>query len=321
LFFFAKTESRPTALALSHDGQDVAWGHSDASVEVLDVNTGDSARRFRVPGKSLIMLNASPDGGLISGSSDGKFTFWEPRKWKAVRTVALPGKSKLRAARVTANGSRAITLTESTDEISLWDLATCDRVRVLAKGLGFRDLALSDDGRFAMAGLVADAPRMWDLELDGAIRRLPMPVPVLSRRKQPTFLGSKLFGVGRTAVTIGRGSGRAMSAHDSTIILWDLTNGKSVRQIPCLIQMIQSLRMTDDGRLAIAAGATSTMSGAIQIFDIDTGNTVALAGLDSLVERFSISSNGRDVFVQDAVGALYCLRLMDSSRGDIQSKP
>jgi WD40 repeat protein len=315
LFFLSK-ESHPTALAVSHDGRYVVLGYADATVEVLDLSSGNSVKRFSAPGESVILLAANRDGDLISATSDGKFTFWQPETWTAVRTVALPGRSKLRGARITTNGARAVTVTES-KEISLWNLETCEQVRLLAKDLSLQDLALSDDGRYAMAGDVAGLLRVWDLKFDTPPRQLNMPV---LNKKRPGFWG--LLGnlaakfVGRTAVAISRSNNLAASVHlgsglNSIIILWDLVGGKWLRQIPCPKEMVQFVRLSDDGRRAIVAGATSAMASIVQIFDTESGNTLALAGIDLPITRLAFSADARDLVVQVADGGINCLRLIE----------
>jgi len=260
------------AAAVAADGRRVVFGsQSRSGQERLQVAELDRGREVVVP----------PGGGTPQRRlSDGL-----ARTLREGRTVT--------AVAVTPDGRRAVSSCDG-PELTAWDLAGGREPRVLAAGgaagapgSGFPAagaLAVTPDGRWALAGSFDGTLRVWDLDGPGAPRTLGHGAPVV-------------------AAALAHDGGRAVSAGaDGTLKVWDL-GGQADAAVPAPVgaASVTALAVTPDGRRAVSGAA----GGRLALWDRDAGWAArTLRSTGPLVLDVAVTTDGRRAAAATADGRL-----------------
>ena len=158
-----KNEGGIGYLAVSPDGNFVAWNGEAGKIHLYDVSAGKDARVLRLP-LAVDSAAFSPDSKtLATANGNGKVRLWDVASGEVIRDIA--------AGQTTATGSQSIafckdgeTLATASGQVKLWKVASGDGV----VALGPKDeyafcVAMSPDGRF-VAGGTNRALRVWDMK-------------------------------------------------------------------------------------------------------------------------------------------------------------
>ncbi len=134
-------------------------------------------------------------------------------------------------------------------------------------------VAISPDGRRAVAGGTDGLVRLYDVKTGKEIRR---------------FEGH----AGRVWTVAFSPDGRrcASGGFDQTIRLWDLASGREVRRFTGHDDYVRSLAFTPDGRFILSGGDDRLL----RLWDVDTGKAAgSLPGHDHFVWSVAISRDGK----------------------------
>ncbi|PID43685.1 MAG: hypothetical protein CSB48_04645 [Proteobacteria bacterium] len=207
-----------------------------ALVALSACDSGESpARTWKYAAQGILGADLSPDGkNALIGSIHHGGSFWDVAKgerlfnwnhkkgdYSTIRAVAISGDGK---TAITAEGNTLVVWNTRTGKpLAFWQ--TPDQV-VLVR--------LSENGRFALMGLMNNTATYFDLALGGGVLTLDHDDRIRALGLTPD---------GKYAIT---GSG------DFTAILWDLRSGKPVHRF-IHDNQIGSVAISPDGKYAFSA--------------------------------------------------------------------
>jgi WD40 repeat protein len=273
------------SVALSRDGSLVASA-GDEAVRVCETLTGKPRRGWAVRPGPLASVAFGGGGRLLAaGGEDGAVWVWDVGTGKEVRR--FPGdEDLLTLVSVTPDGGKVWALksgqTGNTLDATLagWDLDSGRRLPPLAlrprevEGLRSRDLiyfpwigAFSDDHKFlagsitlryGRAGLaLGDSIEVWELGTGQRVLQLKgQEVAPLSMALSPD---GRFLAAGYADKPDPSGKQRPL------MLLWDLSTGRPVRELPGHLGWVYSLAFSSDGR-RLASGAGD---GTVLVWDLE----------------------------------------------------
>jgi WD40 repeat protein len=259
------------SVAFSPDGQFLASGSSDFTVEGWNARTGESVGALAGNTGKVSSVTFSPDGELLaSGGFD-----------KTVRVWKLPDGEPFHAldhsdwvfSVAFGPGSRILASGGADKEIKLWNLKTGELLRVLTGHSHWvQSLAFGPDGRTLISGSADKTVKVW---------RLPQTDDPPLTFKHPDRVRSVAFGPGSRFVTSGSEGG--------AIKVWDLKTGKPVRSFAGYSGPVLSVAVDSDGQLLSSGGS----DGKIKTWNLRTGEPLEiLPGHPGGVESVAFSPDG-----------------------------
>lgn len=161
-------------LAFAPDGEIVAGGGMDTTVDLWDVTSGKMVRMLQT-GRATNVLSvafAPHDRTMAGGGWDGTIMVWDATTWEPVRT--LQGDVKIYSLAFAPKG--AILASGNDDAtVKLWDVTSGKLVRTLeGHSSSIVVVAFSWDGRL-LASKSADTIRLWSCETWETVAVLPTP--------------------------------------------------------------------------------------------------------------------------------------------------
>jgi WD40 repeat protein len=195
--------------AISPDGQQVAFGKLDGSVEIWA--TGKLPRVLQAHSNALAALEFSPDGSrLATAAKGGEVRVWEGKGFRLLRTRALGEAGHENLIREMVFAPDGSLLVAPAGNIDILSLRPGGRDRQIS-GPGYVPCVdISSDGSLLAAGL-GDEVRVWQLSSLRVLRRL---------RGGRSDFNSVCFSP----------DGRRLLASDALGVtwLWDISTGRDV---------------------------------------------------------------------------------------------
>lgn len=168
------SDSDVTSLAWSPDGQKLAIGSSNGTINLWDIPTNEKLLTINLK-SSITSLAWSPRGdllasGLWSESNQSTISLWDVHSGLSIQTIGVPT-PKLRTLSWSPNG---LTLSAGIQDniILLWDIDS-GLVRTLESHAGeVFSLAWSPDGQLLAAGTQDGSVNFWDSSHDELLHTL-----------------------------------------------------------------------------------------------------------------------------------------------------
>lgn len=268
----------PHCAVFSPDGRLLASGGADSRIRIWDLTT--KRLQHRLDGHAaggVIWVAFSPDGAqLASGGADRTIRLWDVASGHELKRFVNPGG---KVGRVLFSKDQRWLASGSDDrQIRLWDLGTGRVMGVYAGGGLARGFAFCPDLRtFVVGG--PDAIHFVDV-VSGKEKRKLDPGGVIGELQ--------LSPDGRHLACLSRDSGRFGDHYK--IVVWDLSQGRRVRDIPVEAQHGWSTLALSPGGDLVALADDS----ALRCWHVATGDPVVRsAGHQDAVTALAYAPGGR----------------------------
>ncbi|MBW6491596.1 MAG: protein kinase [Lentimicrobium sp.] len=252
------------SLAFSSDGEYVLSGSQDKSVRLWKVSTGAEVRLFMGHTKHVRKVNISHDGNYavscdnnflkkwdiktgeelkqfkfhvdkvetkgfgfrfesvtsaispdcryaLSGSDDKIIRLWDISSGKEL--MQFKGHEKAIASVAFSPDGKYILSGSYDQTLRLWEISTGAEIKVFEDFRNNGSASFSPDGRYIISGGLNESVKLWDISTSKIVK---------------SFNG--LFGI-VGSVSITQDSKYALSVDYSTVRIWEISNGKELRQI------------------------------------------------------------------------------------------
>ena len=270
------------SVTFSPDGKYALSGSVDNTLKLLDVASGKELRTFTGHSDKVFSVTFSPDGKYaLSGSQDKSIKLWDLGSGKELRTynghtgwvysVAFSPDGKYA---LSGSGDRTL---------RLWDIASGKELRFFSgHSKEVYSVCFSPDGKYALSGSADATIRLWDISTGKALR---------------IFIGhseevrSVAFSPdGKYALS---GSGKRYAgagAHDNSLKLWDINNGKELKTFTGHAKVVNSVAFSPDGKYALSGSDDNT----VKLWDIADGRVIkTFTGHPRMVYSVAYSPDGK----------------------------
>ena len=282
----------PDVMALAPDGKALAVARhgADTGVELLDLATGKTRRKFQTD-LGVLAVAFSPDGSqLATGGQEQAIILWQVATGKEVRRLS-GHEGPVFAVTFSPDGKSLASRGED-KTIRLWDTATGQELRRLQVRRQQAAVTFSPDGRVLASPDGRQTIRRWQVATGE--RLLPL---IDSRLLVPSVAFSpdgKLLA--------------ASTADQAPLHLWDTGAGKLVRRVGGISSQGAPFAFSPDGKL-VAGGA----QGIIYLWDPATGKPLRQLVDDRYCVRLAtLSTTGRLLATAGSDGII---RLSDTATG------
>lgn len=274
-----------SAVAFSPDGQRMASGGRDGTVQLWNVWTGNpmgellQGHETWMPNDWVTTFAFSPDGKyIVSGGLD-----WTIRRWDAqtgqpignpiqeneeVNTVAVSPDSKW----IASSTPYAV--------INLWDIETGELIRELeghgGSGTGVTSVAFSPDGKYIASGGDDQTVRLWDARTGELI-------------VEPLQYESMV-----TSVAFSSDSRRIAISEDIRVWVWDVELEEHITEpLQGHQDSVLSVAFSPDGQQIVTGSRDDT----VRLWDVEEGQPIGqpFLGHEADVNSVAFSLNGQRI--------------------------
>ncbi|MBT9290647.1 caspase family protein [Prosthecodimorpha staleyi] len=157
------------AVAVSPDGQTVAYGGTGNVLALVNAATGQAQKTLGTFDDAVRAIAFAPDGRTVAAAGKSLVKIWDPAS--GLQTLALSHPERVRAIAFAPDGRRLAAGLDSGD-IQIWELPGGKALQRLTGHSGsVRALAFAPDGRTLASGSSDLSVRLWDPELGAEIWR------------------------------------------------------------------------------------------------------------------------------------------------------
>ena len=267
-------------------------GSDDGKLKVWDLGCGEEI--LELPyygfglGRAFVVIPA--DRLLAAAAAPGDVQIWDLQTRQAVgKPINIP--DEVRVVLVTSDGQRIIVASQTT--ISVWAMETHQLLDTLKSPHELiNDLVLTPDGQnlfsfgHSYKDNVGNMIGVYDLK---------------ERKVLPPLIGHSDW---IRAVAVTSDNQYAISAsNDTSIIVWKWRTPEAVGHLQGHTDWIYDMGLTQDDRRIFSISQDCT----VRVWDWQSGATLAMVCLDSILDRVSIAKDGQRILVGDRTGGVYCL--------------
>ncbi len=256
------------SLAISPDGQILASGSDDKTVELWQLSTGQDLFTLRGHTKAVYSVAISSDGQILaSGSDDKTIKLWQLSTGRQLGSITLgnwfSGDSGCVYSVAISPDGQILASLSSSGTIQLWNLRTGREIRKLSDPTNWvHCIAISPDGQILAGGGDDRTIKLWDLKTGRRFRTLK--------------------GHGGWVYTVAfspDGQMLASGSEDETIKLWDLRRGREIYTLVGHSKPVYSLAFNPvSDRLLHRTGGDSVRATVGELtFSINNGEPSATA--------------------------------------------
>ena len=277
------------SVAFSPDGNTLAAGLVNDTVELWDVETGYKTASLANPGATA--LSFSPDGNTLAAASNQAVLLWDVATGTKAPTFA--GHSARITSVVFSPDGTTLAAGAQDGGVRVWDVATWKRTTFSGtdtfSGLTrpANSVAFSPDGTMLATGSTNRTVTLWDV----------------ATGTNTTTLTGHSAGVNSVAFSPD-GRTLASGSRDGTVKLWDIATGRNTTTLSGNAERVGdgvvSVEFSFDGTML----ASGSHDGSVRIWDVATGNAATLDGHFSRVESVAYSPDGAMLAAGSAGGTI-----------------
>ncbi|MCG9133667.1 hypothetical protein J5I95_18495 [Candidatus Poribacteria bacterium] len=233
------------SVAFSPDGETLASGNSDGSLQLWDVATREHQATFTGHRYPVFSVAFSPDGKTLA-SADGTLRLWDVatgESWDVATKATRP----LSTSVVFGPDGKTLVTMYGSSFFTLWAVSTGTRkATFIGRRSDVRSVAFSPDGKTLATGMG-----------DGKV--------IAIGEHQATFTGHR-YPVGSVAFSPD-GKTLATGSNDFTVQLWDVAIGKHKATCSPQSNSVTHVTFSPDGKTL----ASASLDGTVRLRDADTG--------------------------------------------------
>ena len=248
------------AVVVAPDGNWLASGSGDGTVQIWDVATGQERATITAHTGTVAAVAVAPDGSwLATGGTDGKVRIWEVATGQERATMTRRKSLGVEAVTVAPDGSWLATGGRD-GTVRIWDVATGQEQATLTGHTNWVEaVAIAPDGSWLASGGGDGTVRIWD---------------VATGQERATLTSLHLKAVEAVAIAPD-GSWLASGGGDGTVRIWDVATGQERATLTSHSGEVMAVVIAPDGSWL----ATGGRDGTVRIWDVATGQERAtLAG-------------------------------------------
>ena len=260
------------SVAFGPDGHTALSGSDNKKLKLWDLSSGQEIRTFTGHTDRVTSVAFARDGGTaLSGSDDKTLKLWDVASGREIRTFTHSG--PVYSVAFAPDGRTALT-GHSITEVTLWDVASGRKIRTIRSNDWVKSVAFGPDGRNLLYASPASAV-LVDVAEGEIIRGV-------GKGAHSAYLNSVVFAPdGRTALT---------ASQDTTLKLWDLSNGREIRTFTGHSAGVTSVAFAPDGRTALSGSSDKTL----KLWDVASGREIrTLTGHSDAVTSVAFAPDGR----------------------------
>lgn len=242
-------------LAFSRDGQFLATGSTDGSIQLWDAINWQQTQTRKEHKGAVTSIAFAPTGKmLVTGGEDGSVKLWDPQELHAAITFKAHSDT-VQSIAFSPLGDQLITGSKD-GLVKLWDVARGRELLALRGHTGaVYAVSFSPDGKTFASGGADGLLNLWN-PVDGRKRAF--------FKTPSTEINCLIFAAGGEWIVAGTGTGSLLS--------WNVTNGKQGASFEGPKGSVLSLALSPDGRNLASGGADGT----IRVWEFLTRSTTAI---------------------------------------------
>ncbi len=308
-----------TSADISKDGTLAVTGSDDRSVILWNAKTGQALKALKGHEAPVKSVKLNGDASLaIGGDKNGRIAVWNTKTGKLVRGFDTE-KGSIHAVNISADGRTAFSGSLYC-WLALWDLGTQELLHAFRHPSdlddddtdGILSIALSRDGCTAVTAS-EDSTKLFVWNVESIIRRRSQLIAAEQNRKlaiQESFQ-DRLSLEGHTSGVLaldGDDAGHLLSGSaDRTVILWDLVNGRKLKQLEGHSQIVSSVALGGAQR-----GISTSWDRTVVVWDLEAGRPAARLYVESPI--WTVTAAGRQVVAGDTGGLVYFFEIVDPNQ-------
>ena len=282
------------AIAMSRDGQTLASGGDDKTIEVWNLKTGENIRTLNGHTEKVTSLAITPDGKtLASSSDDNTIKLWNLQNGQLENT--LTGHSAAVTSIVITPTGQTLASASRDKTVKLWNLQNSQLRRTLkAEAIS---LVINPDGKTLVSGSEDGSIKLWNLLTGKRLRTLIPPLP-----KSPPFPGQRASGVLSLAIS-PNGQTLVNGSYDDShlslqetdgknIKVWNLKTRKLIHNFSLGIGSVDTVAISTDGQTF----ATGGLGREIRLWNLKTGKLIrTFSGHAGGIYALAFSPDGKSL--------------------------
>jgi len=238
------------AVAVSPDGQTVAGGSYDGTIQLRQLNTGQLSSIVAGHSGAVWSVAISPNGAILaSGGDDKTVKLWNLKTGQLLHTLKSHSGAVLSVA--LSPDSQKIASVSEDKTVKLWSARTGKLLRTLrGHTADVQSVAFSADGKMLVTGSTDGTVKLWSAR-SGNLRRT-------------------LHGHGEAVWSVAvspDGQKIASGSWDGTVKIWDLKTGDLLNTFTGHSDKVWSVAFSPDGQTV----ASGDYGGTIKLWQSDTG--------------------------------------------------